>query len=436
MSRVGFVARHALVVLLLLCSAPRSAAAEPGVPTPRLFLNCPVDCLEPYLRQALSYFDVVRDHYLADYEILIAGQANASGGMTYSVSLLTREKAGPGASSPLLHRPVARGTRRVTRQRGQSASVFREQLLAAVLHLLYAEMLDSPHREQFHLSLPPRSGKALAGLADPWDYWVIIPELTAEGEGGSGYHSVELGEVVTVRRITDQHKLRLRLGHWQAFSAFEFEDGSSISGNTYGLDASALYARTLAAHYALGATGTLRSSIYENLKLHAHYGPVFEANAFSYAQNAARQLRFVYQVGVWYNEYFERNAEGRWSDFEYYHALSSIADVNQSWGSVQLAAQLNSFIREPSLLRLSLGGQLTLLLLEGLAFELAGETSWVKDQINVRQRALQDREVLLFTAEQPTRFVFELTLGFSYALGSVHNTIVNPRFGRIDLQED
>jgi hypothetical protein len=436
MSRYWRVARNAGALLVLIGAFCRGAAADTAEPPPRLYLNCTVECQEPYLRQALSYFDLVRDRYLAEYELLIAAQANASGGTAYTVTLLRRASAAPSTLSAAAHTAVARGTRQVTRARGQAPSAFREQLLDAALHLLYAETTGSRHQSHFRLSLPPRSNDTLASLVDPWDYWVIIPELTGEGEGGSGYHSVEVGGAVTVRRITDRHKLRLRLGHWQAFSAFVFEDGSAISGNTYGIDSNAVYARSLGDHFALGATGTFRTSKYENLKLHAHYGPVLEANAFPYAQNATRQLRFVYQVGVWYNEYFERNAQGRWSELQYYHALSSIADVNQAWGSVQLAAQLNSFIREPSRLRLSLGGQLTLLLLEGLALELEGETSWVKDQISVRQRALEDREVLLFTAEQPTRFIFEFTLGFSYAFGSVHNTIVNPRFGRIDLTEE
>jgi hypothetical protein len=430
MPRFWMVVRYAVATLALVGSWCRSAAAE----TPRLFLNCTVDCFEPYLRQALSYFDVVRDRYLAQYEILIAAQANGSGGTAYTVTLLTRETAG--ALPPPMDAAVVRGTRQATMPRGQSPSAFRERLLDAVLHLLYTETAGSRHQSQFRLSLSARSDDALAGLADRWDYWVIIPELTGEGEGGSGYHSVELGAAVTLRRITDRHKLRLRLGHWQAFTAFAFEDGSAISGNTHGVDASAVYARSLGEHFAVGATGTFRTSKYENLKLHAHYGPVVEANAFSYSQNATRQLRFVYQVGVWYNEYFEHNAHGRLSEVHYYHALSSIADVNQAWGSVQLAAQLNSFIRQPSLLRLSVGGQLTLLLLEGLGLQLEGETSWVKDQISVRQRALEDREILLFTAEQPTRFVFEFTLGLSYAFGSIHNTIVNPRFGRVDLAEE
>jgi hypothetical protein len=67
---------------------------------------------------------------------------------------------------------------------------------------------------------------------------------------------------------------------------------------------------------------------------------------------------------------------------------------------------------------------------------LEGQASFVRDQINLRQRPITDRELLLWTALQKTSYIFEFQLGFSYTFGSVHNTIVNPRFGRIDLEEE
>jgi hypothetical protein len=56
--------------------------------------------------------------------------------------------------------------------------------------------------------------------------------------------------------------------------------------------------------------------------------------------------------------------------------------------------------------------------------------------INVRGRAVTDTELLLDVAQLPTSYTAELELGITYTFGSVHSTIVNPRFGRLDLQED
>lgn len=418
-----------VLALFALCAPKGARAAEPPAERPRLFINCTTECYEPYLRQALSYFDVVRDRYLASYEILIAMQPHGAGGGSYSVSLLTRA---PGA----LASATLQGTRQVTSRFGQPASEVRELLHDAVLRLLYAAAQGTPLERAFELRLAPRTEAELGELDDAWDYWVFMPELTGAGEGGSGYRFIELTGGVTLRRITDRHKLRLRATYHRSFSAFEFEDGSSISGGVGGAEMNVVYARSLGDHYAVGGTGTVERTPFENLAFHAHYGPVIEASLFPYKENAWRQLRFVYQIGVWYNDYDEPNKSGLDSELLYYHALSTIADFNQAWGSLQLAGQLNSFVRDPSLYRFSLGGRLSLLLSEGLSLELEGEAALVRDQVTARQRALEDREVLLFTAEQPTRFTFAATLGFSYAFGSVHNTIVNPRFGRVDLLEE
>ncbi len=433
-----------MLVAWALTQSSSARATEPE--GPRVFLNCAAECFETFLRQELSAFTMVRDRHAARYEILIAAQPSGGGGTTYSVTLFTREEPSsldlPGAlrtrgrAEPAVPGATRAGARTVTWSPGQSPVDFRAQLLDAILRVLYAAVIGTPDEARFELTLPARDGAMLDQVVDSWDHWVIMPELKGEGEGGSGYYSMQLGAAVTARRITNRHKLRLRANYWRSLSAFEFEDGSEISGDVYGFEATALYARSLGEHFAVGLTSTVRSSEYENQEVHVHYAPVVEWNAFPYAQNSARQLRFDYQLGVWYNDYFELNVLGELSDVRYYHALSAIADVNQSWGSVQVAAQLNSFVAEPSLFRLAFGGQLTLLLVEGLSAQFEGTSAWVKDQVNARQRPLEDSEIILFTAEQPTTFVVEVLLGLSYAFGSVHNTIVNPRFGRVDLAEE
>jgi len=443
---MGRVWLSAAVVTGALLADRALHAADAG--GPQLFLNCTTDCFEPYLRQELSNFDLVRDRHQATFEVLIAAQPAGNGGTSYSVTLFQRERderpAGAARSRPTGARlagtepppPTPIVARKVTRRPGQAEVEFRAELLDVVLRLLYAAVIDTPHEARFRLSLPPRSGEALERLTDPWDYWVIMPELGGEGEGGSGYFFAEASADLTIRRITEHHKLRLRLSYWRSLSSFEFEDGSSIEGDVYGMAGNAVYARSLGERYAIGLTGTLRSSEFDNSKMHAHYGPVFEANLFPYTENATRQLRLLYQVGIWYNDYFERSVGGVLFELRHYQAATIVADVNQPWGSVQVGAQLNSFLRQPSQFRLAFGGQLTLLLFEGFSLQFEGRSEWVRDQINVRQRALDDTEVLLFTAEQPTSFTLQATFGFSYAFGSVHNTIVNPRFGRIDLNEE
>jgi hypothetical protein len=71
-----------------------------------------------------------------------------------------------------------------------------------------------------------------------------------------------------------------------------------------------------------------------------------------------------------------------------------------------------------------------------LAVNLEGEAAYVRDLINLRRRAITDHELLLWTVQQPTHYMFEFKFALTYAFGSVHNTIVNPRFARVDLDEE
>jgi hypothetical protein len=301
---------------------------------------------------------------------------------------------------------------------------------------LHDQLHDSEQETDFELSLPRRDGSTLSTLKDPWDYWVLTPELRAEGEGGSGYYFVEASGVLTVRRITASQKLRLRAVYGRRWSGYRLEDASRIRGDIYGWESRAIYAHSLARRWALGAVVTGRANEFENLAGHVHGGPLVEFNFFPYTENASRQLRIAYQAGIWANWYLERNRAGRAHDFPPYHALSLVADLNQPWGSVQWIGQLNGFLNDKDRYRVSTGVVLSLRLFEGFAINLEGEAAYVRDLINLRQRAVSNNELLLWTAQQPTTYTFEFKVALTYAFGSVHNTIVNPRFARVDLDEE
>jgi hypothetical protein len=425
----------AFVVSAALLGAPRARA---DARTPSLFLSCrdgalqqqaavlpgvPTDCFQDFLRPALSYFDFTRDPFLADYVIVIARERAGSGGDSYGVELVT------GATGARKHLTVALAT-------DAPVHAVRARLLSGILRLLHAELWDTPHADAFAISLPRRGGPALSALDDPWNYWVFAPEITGLGEGGSGYYFAEGRAGLTIRRITDGSKLRVHGGYSRVLSSYLLEDGSRIYGDVYGWDGRAVYAHSVGQHWAIGALAATYASEYENVKAHVHGGPLIELNVFPYVESASQQLRVAYQAGAWANWYFEESAGGSMQEVRPYHALSVIADFNQPWGGIQWVNQINAFIDAPELYRLSTGAIWSLRLVEGLAINLSGKAALVRDQITLRARPVTDEELLLATAQQPTDYTLELGVGLTYTFGSVHNTIVNPRFGRVDLEEE
>ncbi len=394
----------------------------------RLFLSCPSECFEDYLRQELSYFDLVRDPHLPGVlTLLVVRQRSANGGERFSVSL---HAPGSGAlhtrSSPLSFVGAP----------GDTEHALRQRLLQLVLRALQAELAGSAHDMAFELRLPTRGAESLGHVLDPWDFWVLAPELSGNTEGESGRYFAALSTSLSIWRITESSKLRVLAAHTVSVSGFLLEDGSRVRGRNDQWQLRALHALSLGEHWSLGSVAEARRSDYENLELQIRYGPLIELNLFPYSENASQQLRFAYQLGPWVNWYAEPNQQGKRRELLPYHALSVIADVNQPWGSWQWIGQLNSFASRPEKFRLSTGITLALRLVEGLAVTLTGEAAMVRDLINLRRRTITDRELLLDTAQLPTSYTAVLELGISYTFGSVHNTIVNPRFARVDLQED
>jgi hypothetical protein len=406
----------------VLASDPSPAGARPS-----LFLSCPLECFADYLRQELSYVDFSRDPYRAELTLVVVRQQNGGGGERFTVTLTRRTLDLQTPPAPPLSFSVPPGSPDV---------VTRRKLAQTILRMLQRELEGTAHEDAFELSLPARDGNALGRVDDPWDFWTITPELKAEGEGASGYYLVDGTAGLTIRRITDSTKLRLRGAYTRRLSGFLLEDGSRIHGDSQGWDARVLYAHSLGERWALGGTVTGGGSEYENLEGHVHGGALAEFNIFPYSQNASQQLRFAYQAGAWINWYLEPNEVGLLQETRPYHAISLIADVNHGWGSVQWITQLNQFLDEPSLYRVSTGAVLSLQLVEGLSISFEGEAALVRDQINQRGRPITDDELLLWTAEQPTEYAFGGALLFTYTFGSDHNTIVNPRFARVDLDEE
>lgn len=388
---------------------------------------CPEDCFDAYLRQSLSYFDVVRDPLLAEIALLIVRQPAGNGGIRFTVT--------PSRVTPL-GTETSEVSRSFVADPGASVHAMREALLAVVLRTLYAELLGTPHEQAFTLTLPARDGESLSTQDDPWDYWVFAPEVRGASDGGEGYYYAEITGALTIRRITAPSKLRLRGAYERVLNGFLLEDGARVRGDVQSWTVRTLYAHSLGEHLSLGTIVVTSGSQFENTKGHLHVGAVLEANAFPFAQNARRQLRVAYQIGAWSNWYEEQTVFARLREHRAYHALALIADVNQPWGSVQWVTQANQLIDAPKRYRLRTGLGVTLRLVAGLAISLDGEAAYVRDLITLRERPITDTELLLWTTQQATRYTFDMNVAITYTFGSVLNTIVNPRFERIDLESE
>lgn len=419
--------RAALVAALSCLLAALTARAQPSSLRPRLYLDCGRDCSDSFYRQKLNYFDWVRDRHQADFAFSVVTQEASNGADSYTITL--RQPSRPDRGDLV---------RVITAEPQESLANIRVKLLDAELRLLFDALRGTPYESTFTLALPQRSEQVIGEVVDGWDHWVFTPELMAELEAESNYYNTKLTGEISIRRITEVSKFLSSSKLLWRRTSFTFgpEEGGTQSGSMSSVEQRLVYARSIGHHWALGAIAAGEHDEFENLKLHLRGGPVLEWNLFPYEENASRQLRFAYQAGAWYTRYFERTAFGRRHDLRPYHALSCIVDVNQAWGGIQAVLQANSFIDAPKLWRLSSGVIFALNLVAGLALQFEGEAAFIQDQIALRGRELTEPEVYLSTRELAKNFSITAQFGFSYTFGSVHNTIVNPRFGRVDLEDN
>ncbi len=425
---------HVLAVVVLASVGWATRARAEGEPAPAparsvptLFVTCPQECFDDYLKGELSYFDFAREPHLADFALSVVRQRSGSGGERFTVAIRPQHR--PSASAVPLSRAVFTPSDATPHEQ-------RAMLAQLILHMLQEELRGTPHEHAFVLALPKRDGEALSALVDPWDYWVLAPQLNGGGEGGSGYYFADFMGALNVRRITEASKVRVRGGYGRRLSGYRLEDGSRIVGDVSFWDARGLVAGSIGRHFALGNSVVAGADEFENLEGHVHGGFLAEMNVFPYVDNARQQLRLAYQLGTWANFYLEENVDGVMRELRPYNALSLIADINQGFGSVQFVGQVNAFLDDPSLYRLSVGAVVSLRVMGGLSMGLQGKAALVEDLINLRKRQITDEELLLWTAQQATDFTAEAVFALTYTFGSVHNTIVNPRFGRVDLEED
>lgn len=238
----GGLLRACLSLAVWLSVGP-ARADLPKDARPSLYLSCAAECYESFLHQELSYFDFSRDRFLADYTVVIVRQSTGGGGTRFTVELVPHPRL-PQAT-PVLHRSVSTPP-------GATPEQMRSALAATLLKLLYEALQGSEHEPAFVLSLPSRSGLVLSGLEDPWQYWVLTPELMGNADAGTRYYFMEATMALTLRRITEDYRIRFRGSYTRRFSGYQLEDDSHISGDVQSYQIRALAARSFGRHFALG----------------------------------------------------------------------------------------------------------------------------------------------------------------------------------------
>jgi len=415
--------RAALLFLTLLGSLAAAAQAPlPDSARLRIFLDCGAeDCPRDYLVTELSAFNLVRDRFLADVQVLVIRQDIPTGGSRYTVSAIG---AGPYAGR-------ADTTFLETKPADVEATI-REGLLRAVRRALLPIVLASPMRGAVvDVQFPARESAAPAARADPWNLWVFTPGISGTVDAESARTSMLIYNYLNVNRTSPESKVTAEAWYEYNFNRFT-NDGVDVRVPVLHTGAWGYWAKSLGERWSLGLFARGERDRFMNYARSLRAAPVAEYNLYPHAENTRRQARIGYGAGLWDLRYFDTTVYDRLRETRPFHQLYIAAVYAQPWGSVNGALVARSFLDNFSQHRLTARLAVQLRLVEGLRLTLEGSGAYVADQISLLKRPPSEEELLLGATQLPTRVLLSTTLGFAYTFGSANAGIVNVRFAGIE----
>jgi len=427
-----------LTVFLLLSGLASSAAAQPAqtpvvdtsatTTTPagarlRVYLEA-CNCFEQFLRDEITWVDFVRQPQDADLQVLGNAVQTGAGGVERTLRFVGAGRYA-GVDFPL---------RAVTPpnepEDGQRRTVLNTMQVGLLQFVARDGMPDG-----FEVEIEaPELDVAAAPAVDPWNFWVL--ELGAEGALQAEETRRETAWEFSVQadRVTHHWLVDFRADIESETESFDLDDedepGRRIEVTRREWAARMFLARAFGNHWSVGLDSDVQSSTFGNVDLSTQLTPAVEFSVFPYSEYATRQLRFEYGVGAIHSRYNEVTLFDRLRETRPRQLLAATLQQRQPWGSIESRLEWSQYLHDLDLSRLEFDAEVSLRLFRGLALDIGGSASRIRDQISLPKRGATPEEVLLRVRELQSGYEVQFSVGVSYTFGSMFNNIVNPRFGR------
>ncbi len=413
-------ARGAALVAMLLMVCADGARAQDAADwvlerRPAVFLDCS-SCDETFIRQEMTFVDYVRDRESADVHVLVTRVGAGAGGERFTFDLIG---LGPfdGQNHSMTYTASASATDDVKRQ-----GMLRTLKVALVPYLMQSSVA-----RQLTLTMDETGDETFGPAEDPWNGWTIEFYGDAWGDMESSQVELDARYGLSVDRVAEQWKIRLRPYFNYNFERFEQEDETITSTSRRdGFDSYVI--KSVTPHWSLGLFGDLYSSTFDNVKIRFRVRPGVEYSLFPYREATRRQLTVAYLIGGSSVQYYDTTIFDKTSELLAQHALDTRYEVTQPWGEIRFGIELSQYLHDLSKYRFETGAGVELRLTRGLSVDFGMEIDLVHDQINLQKGQASLEEVLLRRRQLATNYELSASVGFRYRIGSTYNNVVNTRF--------
>ncbi len=404
----------ALMAFLLLTISVKAQTKE-SAKNVKIYYDCQTNCYETFVKQELQGVDFVRDPNFADVHLQITSETNASGGETYYVHFIGKNEF------KNIDDEYSFST-----NSDMTSNQIRNKLLHYIKAGLVKFWIKKGHADQLQVDLKiPQKNKTIS--KDPWNNWVLRFSMNGWFNGNSNNSNDQISGSVSAKQIKEKYKLYFKTNYFYGKSQYKYQNTNIVSERkSFGMSGAEVF--SINQHWSYGFFENYSRSLYSNLEnsMEAYTG--LEYNIYPYKENAKRNWIFSARIGAVYNDYYEETIYKKNKEFLGRINLLMTNSYVLKWGNVSSKIGYKSYLHDPHLYSINFGGGADIRLLKGLNFNIFGSYTVTHDQINIAAGDLSLEQILLRQKQLQSGYNYYMGVGLNYSIGSIYNTIVNPRF--------
>jgi len=384
----------------------------------KIYLDCNV-CDNTFIKQNLGNVQFVRDQGQGDVHLFFLTQNNGSGGRLYEIDFIGKN------TFEAINYKVSFST-----DTNMTSDDVRKRILEYIKLGLVRYWIEKGTLEGVSVSAPtPEVEEELnkTEVKDPWNYWVFRVGANGWFNGQESNKSSNVNFNVSAKRVTEKNKFSFRIGFNENKNTFTF-DGEDIVSINSGKNLNVSDVISISDHWSVGAFGNLGTSTFGNYDFYWSFQPAIEFNFFKYEESAKKQLILSYRNGLRYNDYIERSVYAKDDELLWQHSILLGGSIRQEWGNINGEASFDQFLHDTTLNALNFYLGANVRLFKGFNFNVGGNYSITRNQINLPAGNVSLEELLLQQQQLESGYNYWFNVGVSYSFGSIYNTIVNPRF--------
>jgi hypothetical protein len=407
-----------IFLLLGITITQQSIAQENTNEELKIYLDCNV-CDNTFIKQNLGNVQFVRDQGQGDVHLFFLTQNNGSGGRLYEIDFIGKN------TFEAINYKVSFST-----DTNMTTDDVRKRILEYIKLGLVRYWIEKGTLEGVSVTAPtPEVEEELnkTEVKDPWNYWVFRVGANGWFNGQESNKSSNVNFNVSAKRVTEKNKFSFRIGFNENKNTFTF-DGEDIVSINSGKNLNVSDVISISDHWSVGAFGNLGTSTFGNYDFYWSFQPAIEFNFFKYEESAKKQLILSYRNGLRYNDYIERSVYAKDDELLWQHSILLGGSIRQEWGNINGEASFDQFLHDTTLNALNFYLGANVRLFKGFNFNVGGNYSITRNQINLPAGNVSLEELLLQQQQLESGYNYWFNVGVSYSFGSIYNTIVNPRF--------